>query len=140
MFEIIFILRFTIYILLVPDQKQEATQTSPKLSSCSPRKRKLQQEVNTLKKTCLRLSKSPEQQENMMNISTEMVIDFCQKNLNKPVADFITLQLRLSGKKQKGFRYTATLKQFALTVYFLGPIVYRYLQGIFSLPHKATLF
>ncbi|KAL1489714.1 hypothetical protein ABEB36_013650 [Hypothenemus hampei] len=64
-------------------------------------------------------------------------INFCKQKLNPGLANLIILQVQLASKKPKG--YSNTFKQFALTVYFLGPKIYRFLRKTFQLPHKPTL-
>ncbi|XP_044755611.1 uncharacterized protein LOC123321626 isoform X2 [Coccinella septempunctata] len=121
-------------IYTTPEKKPEETQTSPSLSSATPRKRKLQSVVKNLKR---KLVATPEKKS--VDISDEDFIRFCRKNFNSTLADFMISQLKLRKRKPHGYRYSVAFKQFALTIYFLGPKVYQFLQKTFFLPHKATL-
>ena len=53
--------------------------------------------------------------------------------------DFMATQIRLSGVKKKGFRYTAKEKTFYLNLYCCGPKLYKLFQTIFHLPSVRTL-
>lgn len=72
-------------------------------------------------------------------ITDESFLRFCDENFNEGTANFIKLQLSLTRKNPNGFRYNDEFKQFALTIYMLGPKVYRTLARTFHLPSKATL-
>lgn len=68
-------------------------------------------------------------------ISKEKIFAYCHQNFNKGLANIIELE-----KSPQGYRYTTEYKQFALTVYFLGPNKYKYLQKMFQLPSSSTLY
>ncbi|XP_044746918.1 uncharacterized protein LOC123308361 isoform X3 [Coccinella septempunctata] len=86
-------------IYTTPEKKPEETQTSPSLSSATPRKRKLQSVVKNLKR---KLVATPEKKSE--DISDEDFIRFCRKNLNSTLADFMISQLKLRKRKPHGYR------------------------------------
>lgn len=112
----------------------EGTQTPPSLTWASPRKNRLRLEIKTLKS--LLTAKSCDEE----TISKEKIVAYCHQNFNKGLANIIELHLKFLEKSPQGYRYTTEYKQFALTVYFLGPNVYRYLQKMFQLPSTSTLY
>lgn len=52
---------------------------------------------------------------------------------------FFIMQLRNSGRKNHGQRYTKEEKCMILSIYKRGPRCYRFLSQLFSLPSKRTL-
>lgn len=67
------------------------------------------------------------------------VADFFDKHYTPQIANFIKMQMSLLTQKPKGARYSNEYKQFALTLYFLGPKGYKFLAKTFRLPSKSTL-
>ncbi|KAH9629123.1 hypothetical protein HF086_008572 [Spodoptera exigua] len=59
--------------------------------------------------------------------------------MNKHAQNFIMMQIKSVGKKQKGVRFTNDEKLLALTLMKESPKGYRLLQKIFKLPSKRTL-
>lgn len=57
----------------------------------------------------------------------------------KSMSDFVKSQARLCSISNKGRRYTAKDKQFALMIHFYGPKVYRFLKNTWCLPSVRTL-
>lgn len=114
-----------------------ATQTPQDLSQNSPRKRFLKSKIRSLKRRCTSLEASG---------STEEIVDLdvffarcCDTFFTSSVANFVKMQYKLSKVSLKGSRYTNEMKQFALTIYFLAPKVYRFLRTTFRLPSVSTL-
>lgn len=101
------------------------------MSAATPRKRKLLKETRFLKKSLAELSKP--------SVSDEDFLKYCEDNFNAGTFNFIKVQLELHKRHPQGYRYTDEFKQFALTIYFLGPKVYRLLAKTFYLPSKSTL-
>ena len=52
---------------------------------------------------------------------------------------FVASQIRMAGRKAKGFRWTKQDKTFALQLYHSSPKCYRLLRKVFSLPSIKTL-
>lgn len=73
-------------------------------------------------------------------ISKEQFLKFCEENLSNSMTELIKISLKNSSTTPHGFRYTAEFKQFALTIYFLSPKVYKFLRKPLSLPSKSTLY
>lgn len=73
------------------------------------------------------------------DISLTDVLNFCEKNYPEKAFHFLKVQLSLLSKTPKGARYTDEYKQFALSVYFLGPKAYKKMKYICRLPSRATL-
>lgn len=111
------------------------TQTSTSLSKNSPRKIHLRNRIRHLRR-------NPTHQLTPANrnISGEEVVEFVKQHCSPALANFLKAQIEHIGKSKKGSRYSNDYKKFALTIYFLGPKVYKYLSGIFRLPSKSTLF
>lgn len=61
------------------------------------------------------------------------------QRMSKEAATFIQCQMRESGKRKKGRRFTTSEKIFSLSLYKQGPKAYRYCRNIFALPSPATL-
>ncbi|KAL4113524.1 hypothetical protein QTP88_017136 [Uroleucon formosanum] len=55
------------------------------------------------------------------------------------MSTFVKLQSKLINFKNQGCRYTDEFKQFALTIWFFGPKVYRFLKSAWCLPTIRTL-
>lgn len=64
---------------------------------------------------------------------------FLENRYSEESCRFLKNQLYLLNKAPKGSRYTTEFKQFALSVYFLGPKAYKKMSTLFRLPSKATL-
>jgi len=47
--------------------------------------------------------------------------------------------IKIANRKPQGYRYNSQIKQLALTIYFFGPIAYRFLKNILQLPTPRTL-
>lgn len=69
----------------------------------------------------------------------EDVLKFCEKNDPEPSYKLFKAQFSLLNKAPKGSRYTDEFKQFALSVYFLGPKAYKKMSRVCRFPSKATL-
>lgn len=73
-------------------------------------------------------------------ITDEEFTTFVDANFSTGFGRFIKEQLKFMRTSAKGSRYSNDYKQFALTIYFLGPQVYKFLSKTFRLPSKSTLF
>jgi hypothetical protein len=112
-------------------------QTSSSLSKNIPRKRRLLAQNRSLETSLAKHEASSASPDS--TISHDEFIKFCESHFNEGTANFIKTQLYLSRTKGTGRRYNDQLKKFAITIYFLGPTVYRMLSKTFGLPSKATL-
>lgn len=67
------------------------------------------------------------------------VVSFLEKRYSQKSCELLKSQLNLLSKSPKGTRYTNEYKQFALSVYFLGPKAYKKMSNFIRLPSKSTL-
>ncbi|XP_074031546.1 uncharacterized protein [Leptinotarsa decemlineata] len=67
------------------------------------------------------------------------VFKFLDRKYPEQYCKLLKAQLSLINKAPKGSRYSDEFKQFALTVYFLGPKAYKTFSTICRLPSKSTL-
>jgi len=111
------------------------------LSANTPRKQKLavqiksgKQEIKNLKKNIVSLS----QQYYLIMTQLNIFLRLSEKYLTPGLFTIVKFQINLK-EKQKGYRYNNEIKQLALTIYFLGPRVYKLLLNILSLPSISTL-
>lgn len=72
-------------------------------------------------------------------LNDETVLAYCGK-FNKEQIDFFRMQLTNTGRKSHGQRYTPEQKSLCLAIYKQGPKCYRFLQKVFCLPDKRTLY
>lgn len=63
----------------------------------------------------------------------------CDKFLDNPLAEVIKTHVQMKSKQPKARRYSTTIKQFALALYFLSPRAYHFLANMLTLPDKRTL-
>lgn len=112
------------------------TQTTQKLSENSPRKKALKDSVKTLERTIRSHRCKPKLEAEM---TLEDVVKFLESNYSEESNRFLKNQLYLLSKAPRGSRYTSEFKQFALSIYFLGPKAYKKMSSLCRLPSKATL-
>lgn len=115
-----------------------STQTAAILSSNTPRKAKLRHKVNCLKKTLL-FTKQQFAVKQRKYSQLQTFHSLCDKFLGKALSEIVKVQSLLKNKVPKARRYNDEYKKFALTLYFLGPKTYRFLEKILILPTKRTL-
>lgn len=72
-------------------------------------------------------------------INDDLVIEFLSRIFNDKQMEFFKMQLKNSGKKNRGRRYSLEQKSLSLSLYKHGPRCYRFMQKIFALPCKRTL-
>lgn len=113
------------------------TQTTNLLSANTPRKRKLRQKINVKNQQIHRLKHKPEPPE--IVISFDIFLKSNNIIIPKTLYTIIQTQLELHKSTRKCNRYSKPFKEFALTLYFMGPKAYRMLAKIFKLPSKRTL-
>lgn len=111
----------------------KSCQTSPKLSSSTPRKQKLKKRLGNLSRINHRLTAKNLK----LNATKAAFLELCDKFLSNELALFVKGQMQLTDRQKKN--YTKEYKQFALGVYFSGPRAYRHLSQTFKLPSKRTL-
>lgn len=63
----------------------------------------------------------------------------CDMFLDSPLNELIKSHATLKGKRRISHRYSIEIKQFALTLYFLSPRAYNYLEKLLTLPTKRSL-
>jgi hypothetical protein len=120
-----------------PSCSSTATQTT--LSSSSPRNQKLRQQLDKVKKASKRLLKQTGNIYNEENEELQTLKKLSGKYLKEPLGKLIEMQVLLLGKEKQGRRYNSFTKQFALTVHFYGPKVYKFLGTLITLPSDTTL-
>jgi len=118
------------------------TQTTQLLSVNTPRKKNLRTHVRELEIKCKQLEENLNA--NTKRISemitsvdhfNEVVDTHLPPNLGMLMKNYV----KLANRKPQGYRYNSKLKQLALTIYFFGPIAYRFLKNILQLPTPRTL-
>ncbi|KAE9523725.1 hypothetical protein AGLY_015866 [Aphis glycines] len=62
-----------------------------------------------------------------------------KQSLKSNLLTIVKSHIRCQKKRPNGYRYSDELKQFALTIYFLGPAVYRFFRPTLCLPVPRTL-
>lgn len=66
-------------------------------------------------------------------------LSLCEQHLSPSVLTIVKSHMLCKTRNPHGYRYTNDMKQLALTIYFLGPSVYRFLKSTLSLPSVRTL-
>lgn len=116
--------------------------TRPKSVPIASPKTKLRSTLKNLRKKHKRLQGKHEMVKGSRSgkcIDKEDFIELCDEFLPENISNFVKMQVVLADRKIRGERYTKSFKQFALTLYFLSPKCYRFLQKVFRLPTKCTL-
>lgn len=118
------------------------TQTTQVLSVNTPRKKSLRTHVRELEIKCKKLEEN-------MNANTKRISEMLTSvdhfnevvdaHLPPNLAMLMKNYVKLASRKPQGYRYNSQLKQLALTIYFFGPIAYRFLKNILQLPTPRTL-
>lgn len=119
-----------------------STQTTQVLSVNTPRKRSLKAKVSELEKKCNQLEEQFKIQSIQLRetvTSVEHFYEVCDVHLPPNLSMIVKNYVRMSHRKPQGFRYSSQLKQMALTIYFFGPVAYRFLKNILQLPSPRTL-
>lgn len=111
-----------------------STQTSANLSADTPRKTKLRKKLKALRRRKLFKVQSQKVKPKLQEFYS-----LCDKYLSEPLASLVKAQAILKNKKPVARRYSPDYKQFALTLYFLGPRAYAFLGKILCLPSKRSL-
>lgn len=114
-----------------------STQTPLQLSNATPRKLELRKQLRLAKDHIRTL-------ENRLYLldhldSVESFLINCEKFLSPNLILIIKSHLMQKERKKGGYRYNNEMKQFALTIYFLGPKVYNFIKTTLSLPTISTL-
>ncbi|KAE9522127.1 hypothetical protein AGLY_017471 [Aphis glycines] len=71
--------------------------------------------------------------------SVESFLHHCEQFLSPNLILIIKSHLMQKERKKGGYRFNNEMKQFALTIYFLGPKVYSFIKTTLSLPTISTL-
>ena len=69
----------------------------------------------------------------------ETAIEALKTLLPENLVTFITMQIELFAKKNKGQRYSAEMKTFALSLHHISGKAYRLLAKFFRLPSRSSL-
>lgn len=131
---------------LISSTASSATQTSKHLSAHSPRKESLKETVRQLQIEKTRLKNEIENltvkaEKHLDDITLEqykiLTYKYCP---SKEVGDFINTQVSQGHKQAKARRYTPEFKHHCLSMYLMGPKLYkRNLMQTFCLPGPRTL-
>ncbi|KAI4454284.1 transposase protein [Holotrichia oblita] len=113
------------------------TQTPRSATSSTPRKEKLRHKLKEARRLNIKTRKLLESQRK--TLTPEDFYRCCDKFLPKAMAKFVKVQSQLVKTKSKGRRYNMEYKELALTLYFLGPRAYKFLEKLFCLPTKRSL-
>lgn len=73
------------------------------------------------------------------NINKHTALEALQTMLPENIVTFISLQIDLHQKKNKGQRYSPEMKSFALSLYYVSGKAYKLLSKFFKLPSKSSL-
>lgn len=71
--------------------------------------------------------------------STDNFIKMCERHLSPSILMIVKSHMSWKLNNPHGDRYSNNFKRLALTVYFLGPVIYRFLKKTFGLPTIRTL-
>jgi len=119
-----------------------STQTTQLLSVNTPRKRNLKAKVSELEKKYQQLEeqfKIQSKQLKEINTSVDHFYEVCDSHLPPNLSMIVKNDVKMSQIKPQGFRYSSQFKQMVLTIYFFGPMAYRFLKNILRLPSLRTL-
>lgn len=118
-----------------------SSRTPDHLSYSTPRKVVLRTQLKEAKEKIKSLEKTLAKLSNVLaeNDSTDTFLKQCQKILSPSLLLIVRSHLMCKSRKKPGYRYSKSLKQFALTIYFLGPRVYNFMKTTLSLPSTVTL-
>jgi len=122
---------------------ETGTQTPLSLSSTSPRKVHLYQQITGYKRKIVNLELEIHEAKKIKMEDIHTLDILLEKYFPKQTSEFLKTQARLFQKNTKGRRYdNASFKQHCLSIYFLSPKVYNDLANkskLFCLPSCATL-
>jgi hypothetical protein len=119
----------TVGAVSLPMGTSVSTQTGLTLSSSSPRKQALRRQPRRERET------SGEEEDG--DVAKFCVL--CDKLLPQDLATIVKMQLTLNKNAPTFRRYSREYKQFAITLFFLSPMAYRFLRTTFLLPTVRTL-
>ncbi|CAB3997363.1 transposable element P transposase isoform X1 [Paramuricea clavata] len=125
-----------------PETEDGTCQTSPDITSDTPRKKKLKQTIKSKNDQIKKLKKklNPKKRLNPKRKSKrERTIDQALSQLPPNMANFIRDQISLHSKKSKGRRYSPEMKTIALSLYHASGKAYKILSKLFILPSKSSL-
>jgi len=116
-------------------------QTPLYLTNKTPRKLKLYNELQSIKKEIKDLKKEINViTQQLVHVNTvEQLLTLCKQFLSPSLCLIINTHINRRNTKATGYRYSNEFKQFALTIYRLGPKVYKFLQPTLALPNPCTL-
>ena len=117
---------------------ESAVQTSPHLSSSTPRKKKLKNEIKKHKKKIKNMERSMKIRTNK-RIRNENALESALEKLPRNLQSFVRMQIKLCSQKKQGRRYSAEMKSFALSLFHTSGKAYRLLSKLFVLPSKTSL-
>jgi len=116
------------------ETSSSSVQTPNFLSSGTPRKRVLRHRLTNALNTVTELK-------NQLQHTTtiEYCMQVCKQHLPPSIFLIVENNFQNKDKSQRGQRYSKQIKQFALTIYFISPGVFNFLQKSLSLPTVRTL-
>jgi len=116
-------------------------QTPLYLTNKTPRKLKLYNELQSKNKEIKDMKKQINAiTQQLANVNTvEQMLTLTKQFLPPSLFLIISTHINRRNTKATGYRYSNEFKQLALTIYFLGPKVYRFLQSTLALPNPCTL-
>ena len=114
--------------LSLNNTSDSSSQTPDHLSYSTPRKKALRSELKEAKEKIKSLEKTVATfLSNVLaeNDSTDIFLKQCQKYLSPALLLIVRSHVMCKSRKKPGYRYSKSLKQFALTIYFLGPRMHK---------------
>lgn len=136
---------------IIPDVSAGCSETTVSvgsqinLSANSPRKENLKRQLKLLRGKNRRLqnkvssSVAENSDSELAGVSSDQFKSLCDKFLNENLAQLVKLHVDLKDRSKKGMRYPKELKTMALTLYFLSPNAYKFMQNILNLPTTRCL-
>lgn len=116
-----------------------------KSKTFSPTKAKLRKEIRALKQKVRRRDQKIESLLDMLNLSKKIGLmsnetaTMLDETFGLLPADILLNQLKNKNLKPSGHRFSSSLKEFALTLYFYSPRSYNFLRKKICLPHPGIL-
>ena len=105
-----------------------------------------------LRKKVGSLKKKTQRQESKIKILSDLINDLREQRLierqpadmlsnsfDSTILDLVKNEFQNHSKDPKGHRYSQSVKQFALTLFYYSPQAYEYCRSILSLPHPSSL-
>lgn len=117
------------------------TKSFQTITSHTPRKTLLRAQLRAKTQQCKEYEKTIASLTNQLNAqnSIDNFIKQCDVCLAPNLSTIVKTYIQNCARTPQGMRYSKQLKQLALTIHFMGPKVYKFLQSFLKLPTPRTL-